>query len=105
MAEILIRVAEVAEPRDLEALQLRAGLNNPGDPDNVLAHADAIIVPEEQIAAGRVFVAQCNGVIAGFPPSIREPLETANLTASSWIRRFSTPRTQFGPAPRLRRRL
>jgi GNAT superfamily N-acetyltransferase len=50
----------------LEALQLRASLNNPGDREAILANPDAIEVPAEQIVNGRVFIAEVAGSIAGF---------------------------------------
>jgi GNAT superfamily N-acetyltransferase len=61
-----IRPALISERKQLEALQLRASLNNPGDRDAMLAHPDAIQLPLQQIAGGRVFVSERNGVIVGF---------------------------------------
>jgi GNAT superfamily N-acetyltransferase len=61
-----IRPALISERRQLEDLQLRASLNNPGDRDAILAHPDAIELPLQQIAAGRVFVSEQNGAIVGF---------------------------------------
>jgi GNAT superfamily N-acetyltransferase len=66
MPEFQIRPAVASEKKALEALQLRASLTNAGDRDAILAHPDAIEIPAEQIAAGRVFVAEENGTIAGF---------------------------------------
>jgi len=66
MANFPIRPAISSEKEALEALQLRASLANAGDRDAILAHPDAIEVPAGQIAAGRVFVAESNGAIAGF---------------------------------------
>jgi GNAT superfamily N-acetyltransferase len=67
MAEsLIIRIAATAEQTALEALQWRASLNNPGDRDALLANPDAIELPLDQIAAGRVFIAERHGVIAGF---------------------------------------
>jgi N-acetylglutamate synthase-like GNAT family acetyltransferase len=62
----LIRRAIVSEQKELEALQLRASLTNAGDRDAVLAHPDAIELPAQQIAEGRVFVSERNGAIVGF---------------------------------------
>ena len=62
----VIRGALVPEQKELEDLQLRASLSNPGDREAVLAHPDAIELPLEQIAAGGVFVFERNGVIVGF---------------------------------------
>ena len=50
----------------LESLQRRASLNNPGDRDALLANPDAIALPIEQIDQGFVFVAERDGVVAGF---------------------------------------
>jgi N-acetylglutamate synthase-like GNAT family acetyltransferase len=66
MENILIRPAANSEQKQLEALQLRASLNNAGDRDALLAHPDAIQLPLAQIAAGGVFVAESNGAIVGF---------------------------------------
>jgi GNAT superfamily N-acetyltransferase len=63
---VTVRLAIVGERKALEALQLRAALNNPGDRDAMLANPDAIELPLEQIAAGWVFVAERDGAIAGF---------------------------------------
>jgi N-acetylglutamate synthase-like GNAT family acetyltransferase len=61
-----IRPALLSERKALEALQWRASLNNAGDREALLAHPDAIHLPLEQIAAGGVFVAERDGVMAGF---------------------------------------
>jgi len=61
-----IRLALPSEKLELEQVQMRASLNNEGDRDALLAHPDAIQVPIEQIAGGRVFVSECEGVIVGF---------------------------------------
>lgn len=66
MERFLIRRAVVSEQRELEDLQTRASLTNAGDREALLAHPDAIELPLEQIEAGSVFVAESNGVIAGF---------------------------------------
>jgi GNAT superfamily N-acetyltransferase len=66
MTRLLIRCAIPSEQTKLEALQLRASLSNAGDRDRLLAHPDAIELPIQQISDGGVFVAEWNGVIAGF---------------------------------------
>ena len=66
MHEILIRAAVPSEKEELEALQRRASLTNPGDRDALLANPDAIEVPAEQLAGGRVFLAELNGAMVGF---------------------------------------
>ena len=65
-SSINIRTAALAEQKALEALQLRASLTNEGDREALLANPDAIKIPLEQIAAGRVFVSELNGVTVGF---------------------------------------
>jgi N-acetylglutamate synthase-like GNAT family acetyltransferase len=61
-----IRLALPSEKLELEQLQMRASLANEGDRDALLAHPDAIQVPVEQIARGRVLVSEWEGAIAGF---------------------------------------
>src|SRR5512133_344645 len=63
---LLIRVAVPSEKQELEQLQLRASLGNEGDRDALLAHPDAIELPAEQIANGRVFVSEWEGKVVGF---------------------------------------
>lgn len=65
-SSIGIRRADACERQSLEALQTRASLNNGGDRGAILANPDAIEFPEEQIEAGRVFVAEQNGSVVGF---------------------------------------
>jgi GNAT superfamily N-acetyltransferase len=61
-----IRLALISEKLELEQLQTRASLANERDRDALLAYPDAIQVPIEQIAGGRVFVSECQGTMAGF---------------------------------------
>jgi N-acetylglutamate synthase-like GNAT family acetyltransferase len=63
---VRIRPAVSSEQKDLEALQWRASLSNLGDCDALLANPDAIELPIERIETGGVFVAEWNGMIAGF---------------------------------------
>ena len=63
---VSIRLARHDEQTMLESLQRRASVSNPGDRDALLANPDAIALPIEQIAAGCVFVAERDGVVAGF---------------------------------------
>ena len=65
-SEITIRPATPTEQKALEALQLRASLTNAGDRDALLANPDAIEIPLEQIAGGRVFVSETGGATIGF---------------------------------------
>ena len=64
--EIKVRPAVASEQKQLEALQWRASLTNPGDRDALLAHPDAIELPLEQIRNGDVFVAEVEGATMGF---------------------------------------
>ena len=64
--KLRIRIATLAERKGLEELQLRASLTNEGDRAALLANPDAIAILPDQIAAGRVFVAELNGATVGF---------------------------------------
>jgi GNAT superfamily N-acetyltransferase len=64
--DVIIRLAVPSERAELEALQWRASLANPGDRGVLLAHPDAIELPMEQITAGDVFVAQLRDAVVGF---------------------------------------
>ena len=66
MREVVIRTALVSERRQLEALQRRASLANPGDRDALLANPDAIDLPLNQLERGHVFVAEVAGSPVGF---------------------------------------
>jgi GNAT superfamily N-acetyltransferase len=73
-----------AQPDDrtmLESLQWRASLSNAGDRDALLANPDAIALPIEQIAAGCVFVAERDGVVAGFAAVVPRPDGGSELDA------------------------
>jgi GNAT superfamily N-acetyltransferase len=63
---ISVRLARPDELNELEELQRRASLANPGDRDAILAHPDAIAIPPQQILAGQVFVAESDGSVLGF---------------------------------------
>lgn len=78
---VSIRPARHDEHTVLESLQRRASLNHPGDRDAILANPDAIAVPIEQIAAGCVFVAERDGVVAGFAAVVPRPDGGAELDA------------------------
>jgi GNAT superfamily N-acetyltransferase len=66
VVSLTLRVARTQEREALEALQRRASLANPGDREALLAHPEAIAIPEDQIARGDVIVAQDGEAIAGF---------------------------------------
>ena len=59
-------MSELQELQELEALQWPASLRNPGDREALLANADAIEIPIEQIERGQLFVAETVGLISGF---------------------------------------
>jgi len=77
--ELLIRPARLDEQSMLEGLQRRASLSNPGDREALLANPDAIALPIEQIAHGLVFVAERDGVVAGFAAVLPRPDGGAEL--------------------------
>ena len=79
--DISIRLARRDERPALESLQRRSSLGNPGDRDALLAHPDAIALPIEQIAAACVFVAECDGLLAGFAAVVPRPDGGAELDA------------------------
>lgn len=92
---IIIRTAAVAEQKALEALQLRASLTNAGDREALLANPDAIEIPMEQLAAGRVFVSQLSGVTVGFAaiePRLHGETELDALFVEPNIRRHGIGR-------------
>ena len=64
--DTIVRPAVPADRGTLEALQRRASLGNEGDRDALLRHPDAIDIPEDQIASGRVFVLEHGAAIVGF---------------------------------------
>ena len=78
---LAIRLARIDEQTALESLQRRASLNNPGDRDALLANPDAIALPIEQLATECVFVAERDGVLAGFAAVLPRPDGGAELDA------------------------
>jgi GNAT superfamily N-acetyltransferase len=66
MKALSIRRADAGERKALEALQVRASLNNAGDRTALLRNPDAIVLPLEQVTAGQVFVAELDGAVVGF---------------------------------------
>jgi GNAT superfamily N-acetyltransferase len=80
-SQISIRAARSDEQHMLESLQWRASLSNRGDRDALLANPDAIALPLEQIAEGCVFVAERDGVVAGFAALLPRPDGGAELDA------------------------
>jgi GNAT superfamily N-acetyltransferase len=90
---VRIRLALASERHTLEALQMRASLQNPGDREALLAHPDAIDLPLEQIRAGQVFVLETLGSIKGFAAILLREDGSAELDAlfvepDSWRQGF-----------------
>jgi len=79
--DVSIRPARPDDRTMLESLQWRASLNNPGDREALLANPDAIALPLEQIEAGGVFVAERDGLVAGFAAVLPRPDGGAELDA------------------------
>jgi len=79
--DVSIRLARSDEHTTLESLQRRASLSNPGDRDALLANPDAIALPLEQITSDCVFVAEREGVVAGFAAVVPRPDGGAELDA------------------------
>src|SRR5262245_24331747 len=79
--DVVIRSARPDEQEMLEALQRRASLSNPGDRDALLANPEAIALPIEQLETGSVFVAERDGVVAGFAAVVPRPDGGAELDA------------------------
>jgi GNAT superfamily N-acetyltransferase len=64
MSELLIRPARAGEKAALEALQLRASLEWEEYRDQLLAHPEAVAIPDEHIPLSEV--AELDGRVAGF---------------------------------------
>jgi GNAT superfamily N-acetyltransferase len=63
---VTFRPAKLDERAALEALQLRASLVNANDREALLAHPDAIEIPDAQFSSGQVRVCEHAGAVAGF---------------------------------------
>jgi GNAT superfamily N-acetyltransferase len=61
-----LRPARATERLELEALQLRASIAHPDYRDLILADPNIIVLPDEQIAQGRVMVAEDGDMVRGF---------------------------------------
>jgi GNAT superfamily N-acetyltransferase len=81
MRDVVIRTALGSERQQLEELQRRASLANPGDRDALLANPDAIELPLEQLERGHVFVAEVAGAPAGFAALVFRADGDADLDA------------------------
>jgi GNAT superfamily N-acetyltransferase len=78
---VSIRPARADDHTMLESLQRRASLSNAGDREALLANPDAIALPIEQIPEECVFVAEHDGVVAGFAAVVPRPDGGAELDA------------------------
>jgi GNAT superfamily N-acetyltransferase len=74
-----IRPATLDERPALEALQWRASLAVAAYRDALLAHPDAIELPNEQIVEGRTIVAEVEGKVVGFAVVLPRPDGDAEL--------------------------
>jgi GNAT superfamily N-acetyltransferase len=63
---VQLRPARADERRALEALQLRASIAHPDYRDQILANPEVIVLPDDQIAEGRVIVAEDETELRGF---------------------------------------
>jgi GNAT superfamily N-acetyltransferase len=77
--DVTLRLAAPSERQVLEALQLRASLQNAGDREAIERNPDAIHLPGEQISAGQVFVAEVAGTVIGFAVVLRRADGDAEL--------------------------
>ena len=68
-----LRQAHAQERFELEALQWRASLANDHDRGSLIAHPEAIDLPEAQISAGQVTVADMDGKAVGFAVVLPRP--------------------------------
>jgi GNAT superfamily N-acetyltransferase len=71
--EVTLRPARADEQRALEALQRRASLAWEEYREALLAHPEAIELPIDQIAGGRVVVAARDGETIGFAVGLKRP--------------------------------
>lgn len=75
--DVKIRIARLSEQKELEALQLRASLRNPGDREALLGNLYVIELPIEQIERRQVFVIEKASSILGF--AVLLPREDGNV--------------------------
>lgn len=81
-----LRLARPEEHEQLEDLQRRASLELPEYRDELIAHPDAIYLPEGQIANGQVIVAEVDGTIAGFAAVVGGELDGLFVEPDLWGR-------------------
>jgi GNAT superfamily N-acetyltransferase len=83
---LTIRLARPEERLDLEALQRRASFALPEYREQLEAHPEVMELPAEQIAEGRVLVAELDGRIAGFAAVIAGELDGLFVEPDHWKR-------------------
>ena len=83
---LTLRLAVPEEHEELEELQRRASLELPEYRDELIAHPDAIYLPEDQIANGQVIVAELDGHIAGFAAVVGGELDGLFVEPDLWGR-------------------
>ena len=81
---LTLRLARPEEHDELEDLQRRASLELPEYRDQLIAHHDAIYLPEGQIANGQVIVAEVGGEIAGFAAVVGGELDGLFVEPDLW---------------------
>ncbi|HEY8592709.1 MAG TPA: GNAT family N-acetyltransferase [Sphingomicrobium sp.] len=83
---VTLRTARLDEREQLEDLQRRASLALPDYREQLLAHPDAIDLPEDQIAKGQVIVAELGGRVAGFAAVVDGELDGLFVEPEFWKR-------------------
>ena len=83
---LTLRLAVPEEHDEIEELQRRASLELPEYRDELIAHPDAIYLPEGQIANGQVIVAELDGHIAGFAAVVGGELDGLFVEPDLWGR-------------------
>ena len=81
---LTVRLARPKEHDELEKLQRRASLELPEYRDQLIAHPDAIYLPEGQIANGQVIVAEIAGEIVGFAAVVGGELDGLFVEPDLW---------------------
>ena len=88
-----VAMIRLGVPADLAAaadVYRRASLSNAGDHDNLLAHPEYLILGPEGLAEGRTYVAEEDGLLAGFATWIEagDTIELEDLFVDpDWMRR------------------
>ncbi|MHB1204210.1 MAG: GNAT family N-acetyltransferase [Rhodospirillaceae bacterium] len=104
MTDVIIRLARAEERQALEDLQRRSSLAFERYRAALLAHPDAIVLPLEQIEAGRVQVAEREGMLLGFSvvlPAVDDGAELDGLFVDPAVWRQGIGRRLLRAAERL----